>query len=87
MNEEIEKRVLHEANMIINTKETLRQLARELTVSKSTIHKDMKERLSKIDYDKYLIVKSIFQEHIEQRHINGGISTKQKYKLKQKQRR
>ena len=49
MNAIIKRRVLEEANIIVNTETTLRNLARRLGISKSTIHKDMQIRLIKID--------------------------------------
>lgn len=84
MNKQIIKRVEQEANYIIKTKETIRDIAKKFGISKSTFHKDMQERLKEIDFDKYKIVQSIFQEHIETRHILGGQSTKIRYlQLKQ----
>lgn len=76
---DIKKRVLKEANYIIETKKTLRETAKKFNVSKSTVHKDVKERLEKIDKKKYTEVKEIMRQHIEVRHIRGGISTKNKY--------
>lgn len=79
MNKEIMKRVEEEADYIIETKKTIRKIAEKFKISKSTVHKDMKERLKDIDLKKYNIVQSIFKEHIEIRHILGGQSTKSKY--------
>lgn len=79
MEREIEKRTLKEANIIINSKKTLRELATELNLGKSTIHKDMQIRLKQIDQDLYNQVQSIFKEHINIRHLRGGASTKKKY--------
>ena len=77
--ENIEKRVLEEAKYIIKTKQTIRQLAEIFKVSKSTVHKDLHERL--IDIDKNLSgkVDKILKYHIDIRHIRGGESTKKKY--------
>ena len=77
--EKIEKRVLEEAKYIIKTKQTIRQLAEIFKVSKSTVHKDLHERL--IDIDKNLSgkVDKILKYHIDIRHIRGGESTKKKY--------
>ena len=71
------KRVIEVANHIINTKDTIRETAKKFNISKSTVHKDLQERLSKIDVTKYNIVKKIMDEHIEIRHIKGGESTRQ----------
>lgn len=79
MEKEIENRTLKEANIIIHSKKTLRQLATELNIGKSTIHKDMQIRLKKIDQDLYNQVQSVFKEHIKIRHLRGGASTKKKY--------
>ena len=75
----ISNRVLEEANYIIETHETIRDLAKIFKVSKSTVHKDLHERLLKIDKDKYDIVDKILKYHTKIRHIRGGESTKQKY--------
>ena len=63
MNEKIKRRVLEEANIIKNTKITLRELSRLIGVSKSTIHNDMKERLKLIDKSLFIDVNKIFSEH------------------------
>ena len=77
MNEHIIKRVISIANHIINTKDTIRETANKYNISKSTVHKDIQERLKKIDNIKYQSVKQIMDEHIEIRHIKGGESTRQ----------
>ena len=83
MNKNIEKRVLNEAVYIKNNKETVRNTAKYFNVSKSTVHKDMQERLKDIDYSLYKKVDKIFKYHIKIRHINGGEATRSKYlKLK-----
>lgn len=86
MNKKIEDRVLEIANYIEKTKNTIREAAKEFKVSKSTVHKDMTERLYLIDKNKYKKIEDIFQNHIEVRHIRGGESTKNKY-LKLKNRK
>lgn len=78
------KRVINIANHIINTKDTIRETAKIFNISKSTVHKDLQERLSQIDIVKYNIVKQIMNEHIETRHIKGGESTRQLF-LRKKQ--
>ncbi len=75
----IYSRVLKEAEYILNTKDTIRETAKVFKVSKSTVHKDISERLKYIDYDKYQMIESIFKTHIENRHILGGQRTKIKY--------
>lgn len=79
MNKNIINRVLREAEYIINTKDTIRNIAKVFNVSKSTVHKDLKERL--IDLDEYLYneVSSILKYHLDIRHIRGGNATKCKF--------
>lgn len=76
----IHARVLEETNFIIDTGKTVREIANIFRVSKSTVHKDLHERLLKIDKNKYNEVSEILKYHIEVRHIRGGESTKNKYK-------
>lgn len=78
------KRVLEVADYIIDTKDTIRETAKKFNISKSTVHKDLQERLSQIDINKYNVVKKIMDEHIETRHIKGGESTRQLF-LKKRQ--
>lgn len=80
MNGIIKRRVVEEANIIVNTEITLRSLARRLGVSKSTIHKDMQIRLINIDKDLYKKVQKVFKKHLEIRYYIGGEKTRQKYK-------
>lgn len=84
MSKEISKRVNMVADHIINTKDTIRKTAKIFKVSKSTIHKDIKDRLLLIDEFKYKKIKKIMTEHIETRHIKGGESTRQLF-LQKKQ--
>ena len=80
MNSLILKRVLDEANYMLNTKETIREVATVFNVSKSTVHKDLHERLKDINFDLFEQIDSILKYHIDVRHIRGGQSTKKKYK-------
>lgn len=75
----INERVLKEADFIIKTGYTIREVATHFNVSKSTVHKDLHERLKKIDQTKYLKVDKILKYHLNIRHIRGGESTKKKY--------
>lgn len=84
MKNEITKRVIDEANYILETNKTIREIAKENKISKSTVHKDLHERLKNIDIKLYVKVNKILQEHIDIRHIRGGESTRQKY-LKRKE--
>ena len=80
MNSLIIKRVINEANYMLDTKKTIREIANIFNVSKSTVHKDLHERLVDIDYNLFQEIDSILKYHIDVRHIRGGESTKKKYK-------
>lgn len=75
----INVRVLNEAEVMIKTGYTIREIAKIFHVSKSTVHKDLQERLFKIDKNKYKEVEKIIKYHTDIRHIRGGTSTKEKY--------
>lgn len=79
MNKTIIERVREESDKILLTKMTIREIAKIYGISKSTVHKDLNERLLEIDPSKHEQIKEIFKEHIEVRHIRGGESTKRKY--------
>ena len=80
MNESIKKRVLLEAKTIIETEKTLRDMEQLVQVSKSTIHKDMTERLPKINPAIAEQTHLILELNKSERHIRGGEATKMKYK-------
>lgn len=80
MKDYIEERVMEVAEYIIDTGATVRETAKVFKVSKSTIHKDMSERLPKIDPATYAEVKKILEKNKAERHIRGGLATKMKYK-------
>lgn len=80
MKDYIEERVLEVANYIIDSKATIRKTAKVFGVSKSTIHKDMTERLPKINPTIAKEAKTILDINKAERHIRGGKATKMKYK-------
>lgn len=80
MKDYIEERVLEVANYIIVSKATIRKTAKVFGVSKSTIHKDMTERLPKINPQIAQEAKDILDYNKAERHIRGGKATKLKYK-------
>lgn len=80
MKDYIEKRAVEIANYIINEGATVRQTARIFGVSKSTVHKDVTERLPKINPLMANQVKDILDANKAERHIRGGKATKMKYK-------
>ncbi|MBS4538310.1 sporulation transcriptional regulator SpoIIID [Clostridium sp. D2Q-11] len=79
MKDYIEERALEIANYIINEKATVRQTANIFGVSKSTVHKDVTERLPKINPLISKQVKSVLEKNKAERHIRGGKATKIKY--------
>ena len=82
MSDYIKKRVLEESIYIINTENTIREVAKKFNVSKSTVHKDLTDRLKEFDDRVYIKVSNILKYHLDIRHIRGGESTKRKYLLK-----
>ena len=72
-------RVLKESSYILDTGDTIRLIAEVFGVSKSTVHKDLNERLLNIDYDIYKEVNKVLMYHTLIRHIRGGESTRQKF--------
>ena len=75
----IEERVLELARYIIETKATVRGAARKFRVSKSTVHKDITERLLEINPALAAEVKTVLDNNKAERHIRGGIATREKY--------
>jgi len=80
MQEYIRKRVLAVANYIIDNSATVRYTAREFNVSKSTIHKDVTERLPELDEKLAADVRRILEVNKSERHIRGGEATRKKYR-------
>ena len=79
MNSTIFNRIIKEANYMIESQKTVREIAKKFKVSKSTVHKDLHERLKEIDEEKFRKVDEILKYHINVRHIRGGQSTKLRY--------
>ena len=79
MRENIKKRARELAHYIIENKSTVRACAKIFDISKSTVHKDVSERLEYIDYELYKQVQKVLQYNLSVRHIHGGIATKNKY--------
>ena len=76
----IEERACRLALYIIENKATVRSAAQRFGISKSTVHKDIQDRLSAFNRPLYLQVKAVLDENKAQRHIRGGIATRRKYK-------
>jgi len=79
MDEHIEDRVIMVGKSILKNKGTVRSIASIYGVSKSTIHKDLSERLSEIDIVLYEKVRVLLEYNKSVRHLRGGNSTKLKY--------
>ena len=75
----IEERANSLARYIIDSKDTVRGAAKKFGVSKSTVHKDLSERIVKINPALALEVRQILDENKAERHIRGGMATKMKY--------
>lgn len=75
----IEERAIQLAHYIIDSKDTVRGTAKKFGISKSTVHKDLSQRLEKINLDLFTSVREILDENKAERHIRGGLATKKKY--------
>ena len=79
MREDIIKRILDESKYIIPTGATVRATAKVFHFSKSTVHKDVTDRLQEIDRELYKLVKKVLSKNLAERHLRGGEATKLKY--------
>ena len=75
----IDERAIELARYIIDSKDTVRGAAKKFGISKSTVHKDVSERLKKINPSLAKEVREILDENKAERHIRGGMATKLKY--------
>ena len=82
MRDYIRRRVLDISEYICSNKATVRQAAQVFSVSKSTVHKDLTERLPSINKDLARKVKRILDRNKAERHIRGGEATRKKYRHK-----
>ena len=80
MKEPIEKRACELAVYIIETGATVRTAARKFGISKSTVHKDLSQRLPRYNKLLYDQVRKVLDVNKQERHIRGGMATRQKYK-------
>lgn len=76
----MEERTCQLALYLIENRATVRSAARKFGVSKSTVHKDLSERLPAYNRALYLQVKEVLDENKAQHHIRGGLATRRKYK-------
>lgn len=81
LTDEIETRVTEIAEYVIATGATVRAAAERFGVSKSTVHKDLAQRLKPINGDLYRKAAAVLAQNRAERHIRGGMATKRKYKV------
>ena len=84
MHDYIRERTLKIGRYIVETKKTVRVIAKEFGVSKSTVHKDLTERLPELHPELANEVKIVLSHHKAIRHLRGGEATKMKYQLHSK---
>jgi len=75
----IEERAVEVANFIVGSNATVRETARQFGISKSTVHKDVTERLLRINPKLANQAKKVLEVNKSERHIRGGMATKEKY--------
>ena len=80
MTDTIEERACQLAVYMIETGSTVRVAAKKFGLSKSTVHKDLSQRLPKYNHALYIQVRGILDQNKAQRHIRGGLATREKYK-------
>ena len=80
MAEDIDRRVYEEARFIVSTGATVRACAAQFGVSKTTIHKDMRQRLARQSPGLAAEVGDVLARNLRERHIRGGQATRQKYR-------
>ena len=76
----IEERAKKCAEYIVATGCTVRACSAHFSISKSTVHKDVSERLKYIDEDLFERTRDVLERNLSERHIRGGIATQKKYK-------
>ena len=75
----VEQRAVELAEYIIENKTTVRATAKKFGISKSTVHNDVSERLRKLNPELYNDVRKVLDVNKAERHIRGGMATKQKF--------
>ena len=80
----LEERAVELGNYILENRTTVRRAAKKFGISKSTVHKDVSERLRRVNPQLYQEVKGILEINKAQRHIRGGLATKRKYELQRR---
>ena len=80
----IKERTLQVAEHIAQTEDTVRKTAEIYHLSKSTVHNDVSTRLKKLDVDMFEEVQKVMQKNFAEKHIRGGMSTKEKFEREEK---
>ena len=80
MRTDIEERACDLALYIVENQGTVRSAAKKFGISKSTVHKDLSQRLPAFNRPLYLQVKDVLEQNKAERHIRGGIATRKKYR-------
>jgi putative DeoR family transcriptional regulator (stage III sporulation protein D) len=80
LNALLEKRARDLGLYILETGATVRAAAKRFGISKSTVHTDVSKRLKDIDFELYERVRDVLDENKAERHIRGGVATKEKYR-------
>ena len=80
MREEVQDRAVILGEYILDTGATVRATAKVFKISKSTVHKDVTERLRQDNPQLYKQVKTVLEKNKQERHIRGGLATRRKYK-------
>ena len=80
MTDHIDRRACQLAVYMIATGATVRSAAKVFGISKSTVHKDLQQRLPKCDKELYEMVRKILDDNKRERHIRGGMATREKYR-------
>ena len=75
----MENRAVELAVYMIENGATVRSAARHFGISKSTVHKDLTDRLPRFNYPLYLKVRLVLEKNKRERHLRGGMATRQKY--------
>ena len=83
MKDYIEERAISIANYIVDNNATVRQTAREFGVSKSTVHKNVTDRLMQVNPTLAKEARKVLDVNKSERHIRGGLATKEKYRHQQ----
>ena len=79
MKQAVEERAIELGEYIIESRATVRLTAKKFGISKSTVHKDVSQRLQNLNPALYIEVKEVLEYNKAERHLRGGLATKNKY--------